>query len=281
MTVISSMRSHDIDLSQTTAVGAKLLRAYLDFAERGVPALGSEVTQADEAECDSPFEQHVADVLKERGMDVHKQVGCSQYRIDLALADPSNPGRLVLGIECDGATYHKSATARDRDRLRQEVLEARGWRIVRIWSTDWLRDPNGQTNRVVAAFERILAEATEPRAPANTVGPVKKSVDEEPAPTKRNGPKPPNSRTVYYQNIEEVPTSEIKGLILSMLEKYGVTEETELTVSLARRLGFQRTGARIRARIEGCVIDLLTDKKILRTGENGLKLNSDSGMKLA
>ena len=154
MTVISSMRSHDIDLSRTTAVGAKLLRAYLDFAERGISALGSEITQVDEEDFDSPFEQQVAEALKQRGMEVRKQVGCSRYKIDLALVDPSNPGRFVLGIECDGATYHNSATARDRDRLRQEVLESLGWRIVRIWSTDWVRDPISQINRVVAAFER-------------------------------------------------------------------------------------------------------------------------------
>jgi very-short-patch-repair endonuclease len=281
MSVISSMRSHDIDLSRTTAVGAKLLRAYLDFAERGVLGLGSEVTHVDEEDYDSPFERHVAEALTLRGMEVRRQVGCSGYRIDLALMDPSKPGRFILGIECDGATYHNSATARDRDRLRQEVLESLGWQIVRIWSTDWVRDPISQINRVLAAFERRLIEATEPSAPTERTGTVERPVDEVPVSTNHSSPKTSNTPTVYYQRIEDVPPYVIRGLILSTLENFGVTEQTELTVSVARQLGFQRTGTKIRARIESCVNQLLSEKKIIRTEENGLKLNSDTGLKLA
>ena len=281
MTVISSMRSHDIDLSRTTATGAKLLRAYLDFAERGISALGEEVTQVGEEPYDSPFEQQVAEALEQRGMGVRRQVGCSGYRIDLALVDPSKPGRFVLGIECDGSTYHNSATARDRDRLRQEVLESLGWRIVRIWSTDWVKDPSSQINRVVAAFGQSLVEATEPPASADENVTVERPANEVPASTDHNGPKDPNPPAVIYQKIEDVPSSSIEGLILSALETYGVTKESELTVSVARQLGFQRTGAKIRARIGGCFTDLLTEKKIVRTDENGLKLSSASGLRLA
>ena len=281
MTVISSMRSHDVDLNRTSAVGAKLLRAYLDFAERGVSALGSEVTQVSEEDCDSPFEQEVAESLKQRGLDVRKQVGCSRYKIDLALVDPNNPGRFVLGIECDGATYHNSVTARDRDRLRQDVLQKRGWRIVRIWSTDWMKDPTSQINRVVAAFQRSLVEATEPPALPESTARVERPMDEVPVSTNHDGPKTSNTPAVDYQKIEDVPVPVIKGLILSTLETYGVTDESELTVSVARQLGFQRTGAKIRARIGSCFIDLLTEKMIVRTDENRLKLNSDSGLKLA
>ena len=113
MRVISSMKSQDIDLSRTASVGPKLLRAYLDFAERGISALGSEISQVDEHDFDSPFEKEVADALARRGLAVRRQIGCSGFRIDLALVDPEHPGRFLLGIECDGATYHSSATARD------------------------------------------------------------------------------------------------------------------------------------------------------------------------
>src|SRR5882672_7500258 len=95
-------------------------------------------------------------------MSVHRQVGCGGFRIDLALVDPRHPGRYALGVECDGATYHSSATARDRDRLRQEVLESLGWTICRIWSTDWVRDPSVQVDRVLRAYEaarRALVES--------------------------------------------------------------------------------------------------------------------------
>ena len=280
MTVISSMRSHDIDLSRTTAVGAKLLRAYIDFAERGVSALGSEVTQADEEECESPFEQEVAEALKQRGLEVRKQIGCSKYKIDLALVHPNYPGRFILGIECDGATYHNSATARDRDRLRQEVLESCGWRIVRIWSTDWVRDPASQINRVVAAFERSLAEANKNPGPAKPNSRAKRPKDVDPVSTKQSGPSTSNKRLVDYPTIDDVPSSEIERLILSALEKYGVTGESALLVPVARQLGFQRTGAKIKTRIAECVADLVTESKIVRMDGDRLRLNSDSGSKL-
>ena len=78
---------------------------------------------------------------------VHSQVGCSDYRIDLAVVDPDAPGRYLLGVECDGRNYHSAKTARDRDRLREAVLNELGWSIVRVWSTDWWEDPVGQLER--------------------------------------------------------------------------------------------------------------------------------------
>jgi very-short-patch-repair endonuclease len=111
-------------------------------------------------------------------MSVHHQIGCGGFRIDLALVDPARPGRYLLGVECDGATYHSSATARDRDRLRQLVLEGLGWKICRVWSTDWVRDPGGQVARVLAAYARAReaieqpSRAPEPRDPVEPEQPI-------------------------------------------------------------------------------------------------------------
>ena len=93
---------------------------------------------------ESPFEEAVAQALINLGFDVCAQIGCSGFRIDLAIVHLEHPGRYMLGIECDGATYHRTATARDR--IRQEVLEKLGWRgrLIRIWSTDWIRNPAPQ-----------------------------------------------------------------------------------------------------------------------------------------
>jgi very-short-patch-repair endonuclease len=214
-------------------------------------------------------------------MEVKKQVGCSGYKIDLALVDPRQPGRFILGIECDGATYHSSATARDRDRLRQEVLEALGWRIVRIWSTDWMRDAEGQIKRVVEAYEQRLNVPSEAATPAVRSDSDECPVDELPVATNHNGPRLLSMPTATYQKIVDVPTSVIKDLVLSLLDTYGVTEQTQLTVSVARQLGFQRTGVKIRERIERCVNSLLSEKKILRTEDGALKLNTNNGLKLA
>lgn len=138
--VFSGLRADQIDLTRTRARGVRDLKYFLDFADRGPRALIAASTASIEAEADSEFEKMVAARIREAGYEVHHQVGCSGYRIDLAVVDPAAPGRYLLGIECDGATYHRAATARDRDKLRQLILEGLGWQIHRIWSTDWWHD---------------------------------------------------------------------------------------------------------------------------------------------
>ena len=91
------------------------------------------------------------------GYEIHPQVGVAGFFVDLAVRDPKNAGRYLLGIECDGATYHSSRSARDRDRLRQQVLEDRGWKLHRIWSTDWFQRPDEQLRKALAAIEAAQA----------------------------------------------------------------------------------------------------------------------------
>ena len=146
LTVVASIQAHDIDESRVQRTGPKVLKRYLAFAKEG--CLPPE-TAAPTGESESPFELAVWEALREHGLDVDRQVGVSRYRIDLAIRDAERPGRYLLGVECDGATYHRAAVARDRDRLRQHVLEGLGWTIHRIWSTDWIRDRRGALERVL------------------------------------------------------------------------------------------------------------------------------------
>ena len=125
MRIYSSMQPEDIDLSRTAAAGVKDMKHFLDFAKRGTKAIGEAIERPLET-FDSPFEEQVAVRLEERGWMVHSQIGVSGFRIDLGVVHPDQPGRYLAGIECDGATYHRSATARDRDFLRQQVLEESG-----------------------------------------------------------------------------------------------------------------------------------------------------------
>ena len=97
----------------------------------------------------------VAERVRRAGYEVHHQVGCSGYRIDLAVVDPSAPGRYLLGIECDGATYHRAATARDRDKLRQSILEGLGWELYRIWSTDWWHKSDQEMEQLLARLNTL------------------------------------------------------------------------------------------------------------------------------
>ncbi|WP_292593027.1 AAA domain-containing protein, partial [Mesotoga sp. UBA5825] len=163
VTVVSSIRGADISAEIQTP-GVRALREYLNYAEEG----GSREfllreTENTDGEFESPFEEEVFEELTARRFNVHKQVGCSGYRIDLAIVVNEHPGRYVAGIECDGAMYHSARTARDRDRLRQQVLENLGWKIIRIWSRDWIFDRSSEIKRVIAEIEAAgsVSENTE------------------------------------------------------------------------------------------------------------------------
>lgn len=159
--LVSSILSTDIDLERTNADGVKLLRSYLEYAQQGVDSLiKKEEYNPHFVELDSPFEEAVYDYLTARGYQVQTQVGCSGYRIDMAVKHPSLKGKFAIGIECDGATYHSSRTARERDRLRQTVLEDMGWTIYRIWSTDWIKSPDSQGAKLEEAIRASFEKHT-------------------------------------------------------------------------------------------------------------------------
>ncbi|MCF4970371.1 DUF4011 domain-containing protein [Nostoc sp. CMAA1605] len=139
ITLVSSILAGDIDVTRSQSKGVQSLRNYLEYAASGGERLqGNSYT--DTLHFDSPFEEDVYHALVQEGYTIRTQVGCSGYRIDLAVVNNKLPGEFLLGIECDGASYHSSPTARDRDRLRQQVLERLGWKIYRIWSTEWFRN---------------------------------------------------------------------------------------------------------------------------------------------
>ncbi len=153
--LVSSIKSVDIDLNRTTAVGAKLLKDYLYCAEHGMINVNRKLIVNPNANADSDFELEVYDVLVEAGYKVDMQVGCSGYRIDLGVRHPNNSD-YILAVECDGATYHSGKTTRDRDRLRQEVLEKLGWRFYRIWSTDWFLNKGIEKKRLLSAVQKAI-----------------------------------------------------------------------------------------------------------------------------
>jgi very-short-patch-repair endonuclease len=159
MTVVSSFSSVDLDPNNLRAEGAKMLGRYLAYAESAGASLGD---AAKDKPVLNPFERDVRDRLTAAGIPLVTQFGCSGYWIDYAAQHPMTPGRMVLAIECDGATYHSSATARDRDRLRQDHLERLGWSFHRIWSSDWFRHREAEIERAVRAWKEAV-EASDGR----------------------------------------------------------------------------------------------------------------------
>jgi hypothetical protein len=142
--------------------GVRVLKEFLEYAATGKFQPGRKTG----AEPDSDFERWFLARLANAGYEAHPQVGVSQYRIDIGVVHPDKPGAYILGVECDGATYHSSKAARDRDRLRQAVLEGLQWQIHRVWSTDWFRDPEREFARLVQRIE-TSREASTSRETAN------------------------------------------------------------------------------------------------------------------
>jgi very-short-patch-repair endonuclease len=159
--VFSTITADRIDTARTRSTGAKHLKAFLRFA---ADRDASRIARTDEAggDFDSDFERAVYDVLRASGLRVDTQIGCGGYRIDLAVVHPEDPSVYAIGIECDGAAYHSGKTARDRDRLRQQVLEGLGWRLHRIWSTDWIDNRAREIERLLDAVATAVREG--PRA---------------------------------------------------------------------------------------------------------------------
>ena len=154
MTVVHSLRPEDITAKSD---GARLLKRYLEFARSPDTAIEQNLTIDAAAEIDSPFEEAVRRALVARGHRVDVQVGVSGYRIDLAIQAEDREG-YTLGIECDGATYHSAPAARDRDWLRQSVLEGLGWKIHRVWSRSWIQNPERELEAIEQALDEAVAQ---------------------------------------------------------------------------------------------------------------------------
>ncbi len=147
----TSMKPTDVLIGGSKNLGVKMFRAWLEYSKtKHIPdKAGSQ------GETESPFEDHVAAQIERLGYEVVPQVGVAGFRIDLGVRHPSWPYGYILGVECDGAAYHSSRSSRDRDRLRQEVLENLGWRLHRVWSTDWFRNPHKE----IEVLREVIADA--------------------------------------------------------------------------------------------------------------------------
>lgn len=209
--VFSTLRAEHIDLSKTRSQGVADLKCFLDYAERGPVAIAERRSGEGEGECESPFEIQICDALRDKGYIVHPQVGCSGYRIDLAIVDPERPGRYLLGIECDGANYHRSKTARDRDKLRESILIGLGWTIHRVWSTDWWEKPADELARIEAAIE---AASQAVRVPETVAEPAAQWIAAAP------------SRTVSAQvaEITQFPRPVVHESVLLVYEPFAFRE---------------------------------------------------------
>jgi very-short-patch-repair endonuclease len=256
MTLVSAFSHQDMDPNRPMQDGVKMLRAYLQFASTRGASLGD---VAMEKPALNPFEISVRDRLVAAGIPLTAQYGVAGYWIDFAAAHPLQPGRMVLAIEADGATYHSSPTARDRDRLRQEQLERLGWSFHRIWSTDWFSDPDKCVSRAKMAYDRAVeaadaedrkrAYAQETRGKAvfaarGTVEPDSSPAPAGPPPSRRSGAKP---SVTLGMPITEYSDKTLIDLVRWIESDTLLRTEDEVFDEFVLALGFRRRGSRIRA----------------------------------
>jgi hypothetical protein len=261
--VYSSIRSDDIDPSSTQARGVLALREFLYAAEHG------RLSDAPEPGTDQrgSFEADVCRALRERGWTVHLNVGGAGFGIDLGVVEPAQPGRYLLGVECDGATYHSSPTARDRDRLRHEVLGKLGWQIQRVWSVDWFNRAGKAADELHAHTQHLRdhppVHPQEPPivVPSPQATPTDDFPQEKPART-------PRARA----DIETLAPAELREAIASVLKReFGMSSEA-LVQSTARHLGYARAGSRIAQVLDEQIGLMLRDGTIRRDEQGVLTL---------
>jgi very-short-patch-repair endonuclease len=251
--------------SEIPSTGVRLLKRYLDFAARGMPALALDLEES-LGDTDSPFEEEVMRVITSWGYDAVPQVGVAGYRIDIGVRDPARPGSFALGVECDGAMYHSSKAARDRDRLRQEVLEGLGWRIHRIWSTAWYRDRNGQEARLHEAIEAALRGEPVQRSAEPivlnenqqvTVEDHTVNLEEEPSWTEPY--RVAEIEPVYTPHEMHVPQArpKLRRLIEQIVRQEGPVHEDRVLQTVRQGWGVRRAGSRIREAFDMAVLELL------------------------
>lgn len=224
MTVVSSFSHQDMDPARSKAKGVVLLREFLQFAATGGALASGERVPLD------ALQKDVLAALSARGVPLVPKHGVSGYRLDFAAADPAQADRFLLAIESDGPTYHAAPTARDRDRLRQDQLEAIGWRFHRLWSTEWALHREREIEAIVRAWE----------GPGEEV----KTVEELAAPNVTVAERSEPPTIVRRDDIEDVPPSELDALVRWVVSG-GLMTDDEIVDEVAERLGYARVGAKI------------------------------------
>ncbi len=249
--IFASFDPGDIDLSRVSREGPRILKRFLEFAKSGQmdePLFTGELPE-------TPFEEDVAAVIRSFGFLADPQVGSAGFRIDLGIRHPERPGTYILAVECDGATYHSALWARERDRLRQDVLEHLGWRFHRIWSSDWFYHRRTETNRLRGALSaaRDASEAGIGIVGANHRRPTMPNATDEmpvlsiPEVIERQMPRYTRAIFTVHSTAEphEAPRTLLAQLAIRIVEAEGPIHVEEVARRIAASFGRERAGSRI------------------------------------
>ncbi|MFW6101765.1 MAG: DUF3320 domain-containing protein [Bacteroidota bacterium] len=274
MKVFANFTAEELLIGPDAPFGVRVLKEFLYYAEKGELRHTIETGR----EPDSPFETEVFNAIKELGYEAELQVGCNGFFIDIAVCDPQKPGRYILAIECDGASYHRTAVARDRDRLRQAVLEDLGWRFHRIWSTDWFRNEAGEKERLKKAIENVIlynkqkpdvnkdvSHTKQEQRPDNVIITREKRVEAKsykiPAYTVTN----PRTTGLnpYDTDFNLIEETRLQTAIMRVVETEGPIHFDLLVSRLIEAVELQRRGPRIQRRVEASINEMARKNQLI------------------
>jgi len=254
MTLITNFTMEEMPASSFSSTGANLVREYVRYAKKLGNNLGD---GADTSELNA-FEIAVRDRLQGLGIPLICQFGVAGYRIDFAACHPEDPSRPVLAIEADGAMYHSSPTARDRDRLRQQVLEGLGWRFHRIWSTAWFLDPEKEAQRCLEAWKKAVSAAD-----AGAPPPSMREAPVEPQTTPE--PTAQAEQTIGQSDRSRCPVRVTGGpitdyshrdlvVLVEWIASDGILRsDDEIVAEAVKELGYKKKGSRIVTKLKQAI----------------------------
>ena len=287
--LVSSLRSQDLSGVNPNNRGAVSLRGFLEFAERN-GVLPSEAAVQTYAETNE-FEESVRAALLDRGLKVDMQVGASRYRIDLAVRDHRDERRYLLGIECDGVTYHSSRTARDRDLLRQLVLQRMGWRIHRVWSTEWFHDREQAIAGILRSIEQaqqtpvehpVYAPPPDPHPPSPSQSPQCGKANPETKITRQHKPGVPYSlfhpsRQLSRDSLLNQSYSDVlSGTISRLVKVEGPIHNDFLVERLKQLHDVARAGSNVQSNIKRALRSAERSRTITHNAKSSFYYDPDS-----
>lgn len=272
--LVASITGTEPEFTTNLREGPRHLQRYLDYAARGPVALAIELGES-ALDAESPFEEEVMRTIRSWGYKVQPQVGTAGYRVDIGVWHPQISGRFALGVECDGRMYHSSAVARDRDRLRQEVLERLGWRIYRIWGTSWYRYRSEQEERLKTAIAAAIFDTRDhqtgppPKAAASAL-PQEQSFEEvalDKAPSwtvAYRVASPTGPRPWVEMHLPEAQ-HDLRRMIIEVVEVEGPIEDELLLRRVREAWEVGRAGNRIRDAFKAALESLRRRGQVSRT----------------
>lgn len=260
MVVFSTLTPDQINLSRTSAEGVAALKAFLEYA--GGKELPQDESSVVTAKSCAGIGDTICRLLEEKGYQTDRAVGHSEYRIDIAVVDPENPDRYLLGILLDGPSYGASKTTRDRELAQISVLNGLGWKILRVWSMDWWDNSNKELDRILAELDRIRSDA--PETEDTEVVEAEQPQTEEMLLASSQTPEAPVTRgaagysgaklkaSVITPDDFMLPryTAGIRSKITAVIEKEAPISESLLTRKVVQSYGITRSGSRIQSRME-------------------------------